>query len=971
MATVSPPPVRHSVPPPAVLHPLERLSGTIRRYVLLEGLAVVVIYLALWFWLGLLVDFVVFKTFHVDWVQELPRGVRSTILAVLAAGLMLVLVVKLVRRLVVEFRPSALALVLERRFPAVLGDRLITAVELADLDRAADQGYSRAMVEQTVRDAAERVATVPVGEVFDWRRLRRMWVRVAALTLGVFLIAATAYSVARQTNPLHDFVVRFRDVAAIWIERNVLLQNTIWPRKAYLQVLDFPPSGDLRVGRDSPSPRLRVRAVRWLVADPDADEGWRAATWLDLERHADLARGPVPRIPETLLDSTDAGQRLTLDRVQMLLDQTDFRSTVSQEDLDGLKDLFENRLEATAAEPGMGRRFRQLDVPERVEVVYWGAKTSNEMPLNLGAGQEYAGPLTDLRESVKFRIRARDYSTATRRITLVPPPMIVKLTRDEDRPAYLFHRPPLDGKATALKGLKQHVADLGVSLSGPVSQFSAPAGTDVVLTGQVDKELEKASYFSRTPLKDAPVEVIPLELSTDRHAFQLKFPALSTEHDFDIELTDTDDVTSRRHVRIEPVKDAPPRVNVLIEGVRKTGQGYMVTPVALIPLVGTVADNSGIERVEYSLTVQLLETAATAAAQAASAAAAITQFAGGAAGHLIVGAATTGEINRLLSVGPEPRPMTFPLRSFEEMLSEKKLKDVTLEELRKRLAEAPPERLLLVPQFEVKPQFEGFDLRDRLADLKVKDESQIQPRYRLRLTVTATDNNIETGPGVGPNKEPPFNVFVVGELELLVEIAKEEQNLHFKMEDTVTRLRDAKLRLEKLAEELPSLPDSQMPTMAIRAQEVQETTAKARDVVQEVLTDYSRLLREMELNRVMPKLVERVKGDIVFPLESALRQEFVQAEEAQDGYRKTLEAGRKPDATATKRTQETLERLIERLSHVMDAMGEVTTINKLITKLREIEKGQEDDIARILKKMQDEQRKKIEAELDKLDKLDK
>ena len=130
-------------------------------------------------------------------------------------------------------------------------------------------------------------------------------------------------------------------------------------------------------------------------------------------------------------------------------------------------DLFENRLPATAAEPGMGRRFRQLDVPDRVEVVYWGAKTSNEMPLNLGHDQEYAGPLTDLRESVTFRVRARDYSTPARTITLVPPPMLTKLTRDEDRPAYLFHRPPLDGGPAALKGLKQHVPDLGVSLSGP------------------------------------------------------------------------------------------------------------------------------------------------------------------------------------------------------------------------------------------------------------------------------------------------------------------------------------------------------------------------------------------------------------------------------------------------------------------------------------------------------------------------
>ncbi|HEX4591922.1 MAG TPA: hypothetical protein VH120_18430, partial [Gemmataceae bacterium] len=131
MATVIPPTVRRPEPSPAVRHPLDRLRGTIRRYVGFEGLAVVGVYLALWFWIGLLFDYGAFKALGLDWVQELPRSVRGTLLVLLAGGLVVVLAVKVVRRLMVEFRPDALALVLERRFPAVLGDRLITAVELA------------------------------------------------------------------------------------------------------------------------------------------------------------------------------------------------------------------------------------------------------------------------------------------------------------------------------------------------------------------------------------------------------------------------------------------------------------------------------------------------------------------------------------------------------------------------------------------------------------------------------------------------------------------------------------------------------------------------------------------------------------------------------------------------------------------------------------------------------------------------
>ena len=78
-------------------------------------------------------------------------------------------------RLLHDFSDAAIALVLERRFPKKLGDRLITAVELANPKRSARYGYSQVMIEQTIHDAAERVASVPVSKVFHWKRLGRYW----------------------------------------------------------------------------------------------------------------------------------------------------------------------------------------------------------------------------------------------------------------------------------------------------------------------------------------------------------------------------------------------------------------------------------------------------------------------------------------------------------------------------------------------------------------------------------------------------------------------------------------------------------------------------------------------------------------------------------------------------------------------------------------------------------------------------
>src|SRR5262245_2300179 len=129
MATTST--IERVMPPERIRHPLERLQGTIRRYVSLEGALSVGLYLACWFWIGLALDLGSFKLLAYDWVQELPRWFRALLLSGALAGLTAVVIIKLVRRLLVDFRPSALALVLEKHFPDQLGDRLITAVELA------------------------------------------------------------------------------------------------------------------------------------------------------------------------------------------------------------------------------------------------------------------------------------------------------------------------------------------------------------------------------------------------------------------------------------------------------------------------------------------------------------------------------------------------------------------------------------------------------------------------------------------------------------------------------------------------------------------------------------------------------------------------------------------------------------------------------------------------------------------------
>ena len=160
-----------------VRHPLQALRGHIRRYVLLEGSAVAVIYLAICCWAGLALDYGLFRLFAFDWVQELQQLtlnpatgaqgnidtiIRVVLLSLFLGGLLVLVVWKLLMRVTREFSDPAIALVLERRFPRELGDRLITAVELADPKVVEQYGYSQALIEHTIADAADRVEKVPV-----------------------------------------------------------------------------------------------------------------------------------------------------------------------------------------------------------------------------------------------------------------------------------------------------------------------------------------------------------------------------------------------------------------------------------------------------------------------------------------------------------------------------------------------------------------------------------------------------------------------------------------------------------------------------------------------------------------------------------------------------------------------------------------------------------------------------------------
>jgi hypothetical protein len=277
-----------------VYHPLDRLRGIIRRYVLIEGVLSTIVFFGLWFALALLLDFVVFKTMTWDWVQDASKWFRVLALVVALALLAGLLIFRIVRRLTTEFSYPALALVLERRFPKLLGDRLITAVEMADVDQAERYGYSREMVRQTINEAREKVGEVQVHEVFNWRRLWMMALLAIGIPLVIVVVAFATHAIStRAVSPVRAGWKLFH-VSTIVAERDLLLINTPWPRRALLELQGDAKNG-LRVARDGAPPKIKVKAYQWVIVDRSKPDGWRPLMWSEVNES--LVGMSVPALP--------------------------------------------------------------------------------------------------------------------------------------------------------------------------------------------------------------------------------------------------------------------------------------------------------------------------------------------------------------------------------------------------------------------------------------------------------------------------------------------------------------------------------------------------------------------------------------------------------------------------------------------------------------------------------------------------
>ncbi|RMG04799.1 MAG: hypothetical protein D6741_00480, partial [Planctomycetota bacterium] len=227
------------------------------------------------------------------------------------------------------------------------------------------------------------------------------------------------------------------------------------------------------------------------------------------------------------------------------------------------------------------------EIPDRVSVIYRDAagRRVREPMVREGIAdpakdrwQEYTYVFRALTHPVVLDVRGGDAVLNDLRIELVERPVIVDAKIRYAYPSYLRKEP----ETRPIEGL-----------------MSVFEGASVVLEGTVSKPIDSGivSWKPSSETKDQK-KTTPGFRRTSERTFEVRLGDLVSGGTLLIDLKDTDGVAMRQPypVVFTVVPDLPPRLSVRTQGI-----GATITPVAVIPLTGTVSDDHGVARVSAGL----------------------------------------------------------------------------------------------------------------------------------------------------------------------------------------------------------------------------------------------------------------------------------------------------------------------------------------------------------------------------------
>jgi hypothetical protein len=313
------------------------------------------------------------------------------------------------------------------------------------------------------------------------------------------------------------------------------------------------------------------------------------------------------------------------------------------------------------------------------------------------------------------------------------------------------------------------------------------------------------------------------------------------------------------------------------------------------------------------------------------------------------------------------------MAAFLQRLELKAIYEIPPAMLAEKLLQTPdPQKLKLqnLHEHQLKEE-EGFDLRQHLERVKARDPvKESQQLYFLRLSVGATDNNVETGPSPARTKAP-FFFLIVSENDLLAQIAMEEEVLSERLEKVMQKLQNSKLSLSEQSSKLTTGGDLEL--VRIRADDIRRNVLDSASVTREVHMDYTRILRELQVNRIGRGKIEDVRDRIVLPLEEIVNPnygDFAATEEAAQKLYQDLDddvAAKRPPRSDVhlqnvEQTRLQLDKLMGRLNDVLIAMGEGIVEARIIESVVFIERNQR-DLAREFRRFFEMEQQRLLLEL--------
>lgn len=163
---------------------LAKLRTAVRRYIVLEGLGLVIALACFLFWVTYGIDYVHFQMRRL----ELPATFRLLSTITISVALISVIVGWMLARLMRPLKPTDLALAVERRHPQ-LQDRLITAIEYSG--HASSSPLQERMIEATAAEAAREASALDVSDTLNRVPLHRV-LTVAGVLLASVLVFGIA-----------------------------------------------------------------------------------------------------------------------------------------------------------------------------------------------------------------------------------------------------------------------------------------------------------------------------------------------------------------------------------------------------------------------------------------------------------------------------------------------------------------------------------------------------------------------------------------------------------------------------------------------------------------------------------------------------------------------------------------------------------------------------------------------------------